>query len=1193
MRGKIGAFIVYVTILAVLGAAAHAIVYEADNMYVGSIAQNGAFTKTSTPLTNVNVIGYLCADEQCDSVNGALWGGQTLSTGASNSIVLQYPEILQSQYGYILYAYKDGYIPWSFQADWAGCGDVGPYSNYPSKKEQCHAPVTDLSVTNDAEPNKPLQIKVKANLDATTYSAFHCAGVFIPDTLQKYANAATHVTLEIIRVQESGTTLVYTETRDISIHCSDSAELDFSWTPKVAGTYRVVVRTNVVDDKCSSSMEEYASKQFQVLVKGPQNMCYTLMNNLAISDPFPFIGEQIEVSGTKISNYADEYGNLYPTKTDMHYKIFRKSDNQLVFQKNTTLAANPDNYNPVKWTFNWDTINYLKGFYEIRVHGIANDPRCVGITNNQENVNLTAYLDGAIPKQPNLDGIPDKTTALGSGAKSQWINLWDYTTDPDTPLADLHYYLISETNSDVIHCSIASGHFVSCDAPLSAGQSDIVVEVTDGAGSDRDNFFVTVTECTSGDKKVQQCGTDVGVCEFGTQEKVCNSNGQWGNWGTCMGGVGPSTEVCDGKDNDCDGKTDEDGVCNECTPGAKGEKKCGTDVGVCEFGKQTRVCDSYGHWGDFGMCIGGVGPSMEVCDGMDNDCDGLIDEDGVCNVCTPGQNETKQCGTDVGVCEFAHQKRTCNSYGQWGNWGACTGGVNPSTEICDGKDNDCDGLIDEDGVCNVCTPGVKETKQCGTDIGVCEFGTQTRTCSANGQWSIWGTCTGGVKPSTEICDGRDNDCDGMIDEDGVCNVCTPGKNETRQCGTDVGVCEFGKQMRTCNSYGQWGDWGACKGGINPLLEICDGKDNNCNGQIDEGGVCNVCTPGQMEHKPCGTDVGVCEFGDKMRTCGSDGQWGLFGECMGGVNPVTEICDGKDNDCDGKTDEDGVCNVCQPGSIEEQACGSDVGVCEFGFRQRHCTSDGQWSVFGQCTGGITPKSEICDSKDNDCDGETDEGGVCGNIYVKVIYPNGGEVLSKTVDLKWTATTTNVCQNPIDISLAYSSDRGYTWFTIADHEANDGSYAWDTTKLPDLATFLVKVTGTDCKTSAYDISDGYFTINNHPVKEPEQHRNDFDLFVPEIVFINPRGDMPQAGDEVYVRITVENDRDDLKDVQIKTLVPDLGELDATGPFDLHSGDSETRVMQFYVSPDTPKGMYPVRFTIQNNDVKRVIYRDIVVI
>ena len=77
-------------------------------------------------------------------------------------------------------------------------------------------------------------------------------------------------------------------------------------------------------------------------------------------------------------------------------------------------------------------------------------------------------------------------------------------------------------------------------------------------------------------------------------------------------------------------------------------------------------------------------------------------------------------------------------------------------EIADGKDNDCDGDIDEGFSCS--PPGI--TKSCGTDIGECNKGVQTCT-SGN-----WGTCTGKsyVVPATEICnDNKDNDCDARTD----------------------------------------------------------------------------------------------------------------------------------------------------------------------------------------------------------------------------------------------------------------------------------------------------------------------------------------------------------------------------------------------------------------------------------------------
>lgn len=118
------------------------------------------------------------------------------------------------------------------------------------------------------------------------------------------------------------------------------------------------------------------------------------------------------------------------------------------------------------------------------------------------------------------------------------------------------------------------------------------------------------------------------------------------------------------------------------------------------------------------------------------------------------------------------------------------------------------------GTAQVCYTGPTGTE----NVGVCVGGSQTCT---NGAWS---SCIGEVLPApTDACDTLDNNCNGMTDE--FC-ACTPGA--TQPCGSDVGLCKKGTQ--TCSS----GMWGTCAGGTNPTTETCDGADNNCNGQTDEG-----------------------------------------------------------------------------------------------------------------------------------------------------------------------------------------------------------------------------------------------------------------------------------------------------------------------------------------------------------------------
>ncbi len=166
----------------------------------------------------------------------------------------------------------------------------------------------------------------------------------------------------------------------------------------------------------------------------------------------------------------------------------------------------------------------------------------------------------------------------------------------------------------------------------------------------------------------------------------CNIDGGGPVGSGGSGGNPGGSDVCgNGLDDNLNGFIDEGcgcglGATQACYSGPPGK----AGIGACVKGTQT--CQGNSEFPGWSKCSGDVLPTNEICgDGIDNNCDGQIDE--YCDCC-PG--DTRPCGANVGVCTQGTQ--LCEN----GKWSDCDGIVATGPEICDnGIDDNCDGQQDE------------------------------------------------------------------------------------------------------------------------------------------------------------------------------------------------------------------------------------------------------------------------------------------------------------------------------------------------------------------------------------------------------------------------------------------------------------------------------------------------------------------
>ena len=378
-------------------------------------------------------------------------------------------------------------------------------------------------------------------------------------------------------------------------------------------------------------------------------------------------------------------------------------------------------------------------------------------------------------------------------------------------------------------------------------------------------------------------------------------------------------EICNGQDDDCDGVVDNGfnlltnpdhcGECNHFCAVRHGRAQC-SDGTCAPAGCQPGWVDANGDL--FGgldgepsdgceyPCTATANPT-EICDGLDNDCDGVIDNDF-------DLDSLAHCGACDITCRFAHARTEC----QEGicRLAACDEGFidsnrNPldgcetpclgdadAPEICNGVDDDCDGLVDEGFDLQ------SDGQNCGQCDTICGLDNAETFCNA-GQCDVLACADGFVnldgepdngcecvitEGGVEICDGIDNDCNGIADD--ADQVVPPPEVNCRVQGVCLGT------RPACIDAG----WTCVYPDTYQVEEnLCDGMDNDCDGERDEGHI-GLGTP-------CAAGVGACrEQGSIVCNASRDGV-----KCSITEHPersTQEVCNGLDDDCDGEIDEDG-------------------------------------------------------------------------------------------------------------------------------------------------------------------------------------------------------------------------------------------------------------------------------------------------
>ena len=472
-----------------------------------------------------------------------------------------------------------------------------------------------------------------------------------------------------------------------------------------------------------------------------------------------------------------------------------------------------------------------------------------------------------------------------------------------------------------------------------------------------------------------------------------------------------AAEVCDGADQNCDGTADE-GVTGTFYADADSD-------GFGDAAVTGEACEAGGGWvsddTDCDDSSDAVNPgATEACDGVDNNCDGAADEGVTTTFYVDGdadgygdatQPTLEDCAVSVGG--YANEAGDCDDADAAYHPGAdesdcadpndynCDGSVqyidadsdgyaacedcddtsavaNPgAAEICDGADNNCDGLADEAAAVDA------PTWYMDMDMdGYGDPNTAMPACTQPAMYVADMTDCDDTRALTnpaamELCNSIDDNCDGQTDEDSAIDAPTWYMDMDGDSYGDPGA-----MVVTCyQPAGYVADWTDCDDGdaaVNPVaMEYCDAYDNNCDGAIDE----NAAVDAETWYADADSDT----YGDAAVTMAACRQpAGYSADALdcddtdGSEFPgAMEYCDGDDDNCDGAIDENTAVDALMWYADADSDTYGDATMMDIAcYQPAGYVAD--WTDCDDADGDEYPGAmEYCDGDDDNCDGTIDE------------------------------------------------------------------------------------------------------------------------------------------------------------------------------------------------------------------------------